>query len=281
MNSDPRKEALSRPLRPDSVPSLQLSLERLSFAYHPGHEVIRDISLELEPGLFHGILGPNGCGKSTLIDLICGHLRPRRGGIRLSGRRLEEFSKRQLARQIALVPQFYNVNFPYTAREIVMMGRYPHLPRFAAASPREEALVNETMALTGTLELAERPITELSGGERQRVVFARALVQQTPLLLLDEATANLDINHTLNLLVLVRERILREGLTVIAVFQDLNLAAAFCDRLLLLYRGQIEKAGRVEEVLTPAALQRVFGIEARLFEDPFFGHRQIACRIPE
>jgi len=254
--------------------------KHLSFSYHPEKTVIDDLSLEIGEGLFYGIMGPNGCGKTTLIDLLAGHLSPRTGEIVLRGRRLGDFSKRELAREIALVPQFYNINFPYTAREIVMMGRYPHLPRFAALGREEMERVERVMAETGTLELAERPVTELSGGERQRVVFARALVQETPVLFLDEATANLDINHTLNLLALVKEKINEKKLTVIAVFQDMNLAATFCDRLILLNNGRVELEGAIERVLAPDALAEVFGVEARTYRDPFFNRHRVICGIP-
>jgi iron complex transport system ATP-binding protein len=201
--------------------------------------------------------------------------------VQLHTKYLDEYNKRELARKIALVPQFYNINFPYTAKEIVLMGRYPHLPRFAAIGEEEERLIQETMVATNTLELADRPITELSGGERQRVVFARALAQQTPLLFLDEATANLDINHTLNLLSLVRQKTRSEKFTVIAVFQDMNLAATFCDRLILLQQGQLQYCGEIEQVLAPGPLQEVFGVETSTYRDPCFGRHRVICRIPE
>ncbi len=254
--------------------------KHLSFSYRPGKMVIDDLSLEIGEGLFYGIMGPNGCGKTTLIDLLAGHLAPQAGEITLRGRKIENFSRRELAREIALVPQFYDINFPYTAREIVLMGRYPHLPRFAALGREEMKLVETVMAETDTLELADRPVTELSGGERQRVVFARALVQDTPVLFLDEATANLDINHTLNLLSLVKLRITEKRLTVIAVFQDMNLAAAFCDRLILLNHGRIAIEGGIEQVLAPEPLAKVFGVEARTYRDPFFNRHQVICGIP-
>jgi len=253
----------------------------LSFSYRPGKTIIDDLSLEIKKGLFYGLMGPNGCGKTTLIDLLAGHLQPEAGEIILAGRRLGDFSKRELALRIALVPQFYNINFPYTAREIVLMGRYPHLSRFAVIGPEEMEQVEAVMAETDTLALADRPVTELSGGERQRVVFARALVQETPVLFLDEATANLDINHTLNLLTLVKRRIAEKGLTVVSVFQDMNLAAAFCDRLVLLNRGRIGIEGGVEQVLAPEPLAEVFGVEARTYRDPFFDRHRVICQTLE
>ena len=202
-------------------------------------------------------------------------LEPDSGRVRLKGNRVGSYSKRELAREIALVPQFYNINFPYTATEIVLMGRYPHLPRFGAVGSDEHERVRTVMQATDTLELETRPVTELSGGERQRVVFARALVQDTPILFLDEATANLDINHTLKLLSLVKHKVTEKKQTVIAVFQDLNLAAAHCDRLLLLNQGRVEVAGKVDEVLQPEPLRKVFKVEARTYRDPCYGRKQI------
>ena len=250
------------------------SCENLTFAYRQ-KKVIAALDLQLEAGFFYGILGPNGCGKTTLVDLLAGHLEPDAGRVLLQGLKVGNYPKRELARKIALVPQFYNINFPYTATEIVLMGRYPYLPRFSAIGSDENDRVRTVMQATATLELGPRPITELSGGERQRVVFARALVQDTPILFLDEATANLDINHTLKLLSLVKTKVAEEKQTVIAVFQDLNLAAAYCDRLILLNQGKVVVQGGVDEVLQPDPVRKVFGVEAKVYKDPYYGRKQI------
>ena len=252
-------------------------VEGLAFGYDTA-PVLRGLDFALSPGRFYGLIGPNGCGKSTLIDLLAGHRPPRAGRIRYRGRPLAAHSRRQLAREIALVPQDFYINFPFRAEEVVMMGRYPHMPRFGSPSPGDRRAVAEAMARTDTARLAGRYVTELSGGERQRVVIARAVAQDTPFLFLDEATSNLDINHSLAMLGLLRDGVRRAGRGVLAVFQDLNLAALFCDRLLLLKEGRLLDQGSLADVLTPDNLRRVFGVAARVAHDAFAGAPQVVFR---
>lgn len=249
-------------------------LDRISFGY-TDKILIEKLSACLEAGKLFGIVGPNGCGKTTLVNLLAGHLRPAGGRILFNEKPLSSYTKRELARKIALVPQDYFVNFSFTAREVVMMGRYPHMPRFSQPSPLDDALVDEAMAATDTAAFSSRLVTELSGGERQRVVVARALAQNTPFMILDEATSNLDIRHALSLLEQIRERIEEKGRTVIAVFQDINLAVRFCDELIMMKNGRIETFGETATVLTPENLQRVFDVEARVRFEPFAGARQV------
>jgi len=249
-------------------------LEHIYFSYRDT-PIFRDVNLAFNYGRFYGILGPNGSGKTTLLDLVCRHLEPDRGRIMLDGRSLETYSRRLLARKLALVPQQYVIGFPFTVREVVLMGRYAHLPRFAAPGKGDLELVEKVLAETDTLDLAHRRITELSGGERQRVVFARALAQHTPVLILDEATANLDINHALGLLRCVSRRVARDDCCAIAVFQDINLAAAFCTHLVLLERGKVVAAGTKQEVLTADNLARVFRVPAHVRHDDFAGTLQV------
>jgi len=230
--------------------------------------IVDHITATLPAGRFYGIIGPNGCGKTTFIDLLMGQLRPGSGQVRFKGREVTAMPARQRAREMALVPQVYSVNFPFTVGEVVAMGRYPHLPRFAAPGPADRAIVADTMARTDTIRFAHRRINQLSGGERQRVVFARALAQQAPVLFLDEATANLDINHTLALLTLARQRV-RSGGTVVSVFQDINLAAMFCDDLILMGNGRVVAYGPTANVLTEDHLYRLFGVRCRIEESRF------------
>jgi iron complex transport system ATP-binding protein len=239
-----------------------------------GRATINDTTVSLPAGRFYGIIGPNGCGKTTLIDLLMGQLRPDSGRVCFSGREVSMIPARERARQMALVPQVYSVNFPFTVGEVVAMGRYPHLSRFGALGPTDMAIVTETMDLTDTRRFAHRRINQLSGGERQRVVFARALAQQAPVLFLDEATANLDINHSLALLTLAAERV-KDGGTVISVFQDINLAAMFCDHLLLMESGRCVAHGSIREVLTVANLNRLFGVQCQVEENSFNHHLQV------
>ena len=257
----------------------------LSFSY-PGagpseggrrRAIIRNITLSLKPGQFYGIIGPNGCGKTTLIDLMMGQLAPTNGTVRYGGRNVSDIPSRERARHMALVPQVYSINFPFTAREVVAMGRYPHLSRFAAIGEADAALVADTMTATDTLRLSGRRINQLSGGERQRVVFARALAQQAAVLFLDEATANLDINHTLALLALAADRV-KNGRTVISVFQDINLAAMFCNHLVFMESGRCVAHGPTREVLTEANLYRLFKVRCRVTENSFNQHLQVVFK---
>jgi ABC-type cobalamin/Fe3+-siderophores transport system ATPase subunit len=250
------------------------ALSGIAFA-HPGKRVFESLDLNLSAGRFTGIIGPNGCGKTTLLDLICRHRIPQKGTVHYDGRPLGDYSRRALARGVALVPQDYGINFPFTVEEVVLMGRYPHTPRFGMPSPADLRRVARVMTACDVLEFKERPITTLSGGERQRVVFARALAQDTPVLVLDEATANLDVCHALTLLDRVAGLVREEARTVIAVFQDLNLASAYSQELVMLKAGCVVAAGPTEDVLTPANLKTVFDIQARVAIDDFTGRLQV------
>ncbi len=258
---------------------MSFKLRNVTFGYSD-QPILRDLSLKLEAGIFHGILGPNGSGKTTLLDLLFRHSPPQSGTISYQGRNLQDLGRRDLGRTMALVPQVYNLSFPFQVREIVAMGRYPHTPRFAALSRQDWDMVDTVLKETGTWHLKDRFVTELSGGERQRVIFARALVQDTPVLLLDEATSNLDIKHGLSLMGLSRKRNRDQGTTVIAVFQDLNLAASFCDRFVFLRQGQVFAQGPVQEVLTSDNVARVFGVHSRVSYDRFAQCKQVIYRAP-
>jgi iron complex transport system ATP-binding protein len=253
-------------------------LRHIDFAY-PGRPIFAGLELELMAGCFHGIIGPNGCGKSTLLDLLSGLKRPHRGQISWKDDLLAHQPPKALARRIAVVPQEFRIDFPFTAGEVVTMGRYPHLARFEAPSAADWEKVTAVMARTHTGAFRERRITELSGGERQRVIFARALAQETEVLLLDEATSALDINHSLRLLAIAAEGVQEKGLTVVAVFQDVNLAAQYCQRLVFLKGGRVVAQGATEAVLTPATLAATFGVSAEVRQDKFVGARQVAYRL--
>lgn len=251
-----------------------LEADNLSFDYGP-RQVLRHISLALEPGRFYGLLGPNGSGKTTLLDLLIANLTPVQGGISLQGRALASYSRRQLARQLALIPQEFDLGFDFPVRDIVMMGRHPHIRRFAAPGPEDWACTGRAMADLQVDRLADRSIMALSGGEKQRVVAARALAQDTPLLIMDEATANLDIRHTIQIFQVVRRRV-EEGGIVLAAIHDLNLAAAFCDEIFLLKEGTLQAAGRPEEVLAAPRIAEVFGVQCQTSFNAFNRSHQVA-----
>jgi iron complex transport system ATP-binding protein len=256
-----------------SVPPL-FAVSDLHFGYRR-RPVLQGLSLEIRAGRFYGLLGPNGCGKTTLLDLLAGLRRPDRGRIDLRGVPLANYARRRLAREIALVPQNFHVNFPFAVRDVVMMGRYPHLKRFAPPGPDDIRRVMRAMEDTDTVRFAHQPVTALSGGERQRVIFARALAQDAGVLMLDEATANLDIRHTLDLLGLTREQVRARQQTVIAVFQDVNLAAMFCDELLFVKDGRIAVQGPTVDVMRVATLQSIYGVDGRIRPHTTYGRPQV------
>jgi len=246
-----------------------------------GRPVLSGIDLDLEPGRWYGVLGVNGSGKSTLLDLLAGLVRPDRGRIEFLGRSLARWPARERARKLALVPQDFTVRFGFSVRELVAMGRYPHLDRFSLPTSRDRAVVERVMTEMGIASLAHRPVTRLSGGEKQRVAVARALAQEPEVLLLDEATSNLDVYHVLSILERIRTRVRKHGLSVVSALHDLDLAAAFCDRLIVLHQGRIQARGRVEEVLRPELIREVYGLDARISPDTFTGHLRVSLRLDQ
>jgi len=243
--------------------------------YYGNEKVIDRLSIMIEPGKFYGIIGPNGCGKSTFLDLLVKQMQPVSGTIIYNGKNLSVYSKRELSTEIALVPQNFYIDFPFTAKEIVLMGRYPYISRFASPSSFDIKFVQDIMEITETVEFEKRLITELSGGERQRIVFARALAQDTPLLILDEATSNLDINHTISLLNIAADRVQKQGRTVIAVMQDINLAASFCEYLIFMKQGSVEVHGSTNEILNQKTIRSVFNVETKVYFEPYSESKQV------
>ncbi|MEK6201560.1 MAG: ABC transporter ATP-binding protein [Desulfobulbaceae bacterium] len=233
------------------------------FAYRAGN-VLQDIDLDLAPGQFYGLIGPNGSGKTTLLDLLTATRSLQGGRISFLGKDLDSYSKKELARKIALVPQQFAMGFDFTVADMVLMGRHPHIPRFSNPSQRDLELVEDAMQVMQIQPLRHRLVTDLSGGEKQRVVVARALAQDTEVLVLDEATSNLDIHHTIEIMHVIRKLVRDEGRTVIAAIHDLNLAAAFCDQVIVLNEGRIFSAGTVGKTLTSRLIAEVFQVEAEV-----------------
>jgi iron complex transport system ATP-binding protein len=254
-------------------------LEQVGFSYK-NQPVLSAIQLSLSVGKCYGILGPNGSGKTTLLDLLCGLASPDKGELLYRGTPLHQWQKRDLAQRIALVPQDFLVRFGFSVREVVEMGRHPHLSRFASLTAEGNAFVDAVMEEMGVAGFANRSVTRLSGGEKQRVAVARALVQDPEVLLLDEATSNLDIYHSLSILALIRCRVVEQGLTVVAAIHDLNLATSFCDELIFLKNGQIICQGPTDQVLRSDVIRNVYGVEAQVREDSFSACNQVSYRLP-
>lgn len=245
-----------------------LYLENVSFRYDRGL-VLGDVSLRIAQGEFIGIIGPNGSGKTTLLRLMAGILRPEKGKVELKGRNLSEMSRRSVAKLVAVVPQETPLTFPFSVREVVLMGRAPHLPVFGFESGSDFEIAARVMGMTETAQFAGRSMGSLSGGERQRVLIARALAQQPEIMLLDEPTAFLDIRHQVEIFELVRTLREKQGLTVVTVTHDINLASLYSDRIVLLKEGKIFSEGRPEDVLTSVNIEDVYG--SRILVDSYPG----------
>jgi len=234
-----------------------LAIEGVSFRYGHAPPLFQRITLGIAPGEMVGLLGPNGSGKTTLLKLATGVLTPQEGRVLLGGHDLLHLRRRAIAQRVAVVPQELSVPFAFTVRQMVFLGRTPHLGFLGAERARDRRAVERALAATNTAALADRVFTELSGGERQRVIVAMALSQEPELLLLDEPTAHLDIKHQVEVLALVRQLNRERGVTVLAALHDLNLAARYFDRLVLFQRGVIAD-GSSATVLEERRLSRVY-----------------------
>lgn len=238
-------------------------------------DVLKDVTFDVKSGEFLGILGPNGSGKTTLLRSISRVLKPQKGAILIDEKDVYGMKTIDVAKQMAVVPQSTPVTFNFTALEVVLMGRNPHMPRFKMESKDDVDIARKSMELTRTWEFAERPVTELSGGERQRVIIARALTQEPQILLLDEPTTHLDISNQLEIMDLIKDLCVTKKLVVVAVFHDFNLAARYCDSILLLKKGKIVAAGKADETLTAENVKEVFNVDTIVRKHPVTGSLHI------
>lgn len=249
---------------------VKLEIENLSLAY--GHNVVmKGLSFQVSPGEMVGLIGPNGSGKSTVIKALSRVIRPYSGQILLDGRNLSAIPRNELARLIGVVPQMPLLPSTFTVFDMVLMGRNPHLGLFQHESQRDMDITWEAMGRTAIQPLAERQIGELSGGEIQRIVIARVLAQEPKSILLDEPTSNLDINHQVEILDLIKNLCREDNLTVVITLHDLNLASQYCDRLILVNDGEVHAQGTPAEVIIPENIEEVYGTEGCVYAHPVNG----------
>jgi iron complex transport system ATP-binding protein len=233
--------------------------------------VLDGFDLSVEQGEIVGIIGPNGSGKTTTLKILSKVLKPEQGTVRLMGHNIALMRQKDIAKIVAVVPQGTSIAFPFTAREIVLMGRSPHLGFWQMEQEHDLKITDNAMALTDSLEIADRNIDELSGGERQRVIIARALSQEPKIMLMDEPTSYLDINHQVEIFDLIKRLNSERDLTVVLVSHDLNMASEYCDRLVLMRDGHVYKNGSPKEVITEANIREIYEVNAVVSDNMITG----------
>jgi iron complex transport system ATP-binding protein len=247
-----------------------LKFDRVGIGYDK-RSVLEEIDFSVNPGEIVAVVGPNGVGKSTLINAACGTLPLDKGSVCVDHEELGNMSAPQRARQISVVPQSTKLPSAFSVMDVVLMGRTPFLGWLERENAEDFKIADAAMRRTGTDQLADRLVGELSGGEQQRVLVARALAQASPVMLLDEPTSHLDLRHQDEVLKLVRELAKEKDLAILITLHDLNLVARYADRVVLLSNGKMHKIGLPEEVLTPEILAKVYGIQIHVFQHPIHG----------
>ena len=251
-----------------ATPPLSLRGVRLGYGANP---VLHNLDLDIPEGRMTVIVGPNGCGKSTLLKAMARLLPVTAGEVRLEGQPLHGLPTRHVAQRLALLPQAPSLPEGLSVRDLVAQGRFPHQGWLGRPHPGDQAAIDRALAQTGLAALADRPVGALSGGQRQRVWIAMVLAQETPLILLDEPTAWLDLRVQLDLMACLHRLTREAGRTLVLVLHELNLAAAYADHMVMLREGRIMAEGAPDAVMTPALLHRVFGLDASVIADPLTG----------
>jgi iron complex transport system ATP-binding protein len=252
-----------------------IEIKNMNYQYEKGKNVLKNIGLTFNKGEFIGIVGPNGCGKSTLINLLCHVLELQSGSIKINDRNLKDIHQNELARLISVVPQESFFEFDFTALEIVLMGRLPYLSRFQLEGVNDRKLAQSAMEKTKCWEHRDKFIKNLSGGEKQRVIVARALTQNTEIILLDEPTSHLDMNFQYELLDLISDLNKSKKVTVISVFHDINLASKYCSRLIVMKAGKIIADDKPSKVIVPDTLAKIYDFNIILKHHPKEGYKYI------
>jgi len=252
-----------------------MSLKKVGFRYG-SLWALKDLDFDLRPGELLGILGPNGSGKSTLLKVVDGILTPQEGEVFLNDRPVSGYTRSGLASEVAMVAQESHFRFSFSAIEVVLMGRFPHLRRFQFEGQRDMEKAFEAMRATHCLELAARPIDELSGGEKQRVLIARALAQEPRVILLDEPTSFLDLKYKREIFDLISTLTHERGMSVVVVSHDIDLAAQYCDRMVMLKEGHIYSIGAPDEVITASNIQSVYECSVIVDKNPARGSPRVS-----
>jgi iron complex transport system ATP-binding protein len=250
-----------------------VEVKNLKFSYTRQTIVFKDLNLQVQTGSFMAIVGPNGTGKSTLLNLLCGLLKAQAGSIKIDGDKIESYSSNKLARKVAVVRQEFVPVFGFSVMETVMMPRVHYLDALGFESQADKQIASDSLKATDTINLASRPLGQISGGERQLVFIARALAQDTPILLLDEPTSFLDLKHQVDIYDLLKKMQLEKGKTIVAVTHDINLATQYCDMVLLLGNRGDYYTGTAEEIFSEERIETVYGVKGysgRLDKGNFF-----------
>jgi len=247
-----------------------ISVSNLSFSYNE-NLTLKNLSFEIEKNSFVSILGPNGAGKSTLVNLISKVMPIKAGEIVIEGKNIRDLNHIEIAKKVAVVPQYTSLGFNFSVYEIILMGRYPYLSRFKGEKQEDYRIVNEVMELTRTDIFKDRKYNELSGGERQRVIIAQTLVQDSPIIILDEPTSHLDINFQIEFMELFYSLYKKKGKTIIGIFHDINLAIQYSEKIMLLKEGNIYCYGDVKDVINRTNIMSVFKSDVYIGKNPFTG----------
>lgn len=243
-----------------------IELKNVHFGYEAS-DLLSDFSLRVREGEFFGVIGPNGAGKTTVLRLMAGIVKPRLGDITLFDRNIKSLSRIEIAKLTGFVPQESFFAFDFTVFEVVLMGRHPYLKRFQRPKPEDIKSALEALEFTDTLPFKDKSINRISAGEKQRVIIARSLAQEPKILLLDEATAHLDITHQLAVVTILK-RLNRRGITIVFLVHDLNLAGSHCSKVLLLDQGRIVACDAPERVLRPELIEQVYKVKPHIIKHP-------------
>lgn len=251
-----------------------IRVKDMTFQYNEAI-ILNQLRFTIKEKTFMSIIGPNGSGKSTLLKLIAKNLLPNQGSILLGEKDLMQYAPKDLAQEMAVVPQSTEIAYDFTVEDIILMGRHPHLKRFQREGYKDLQIVKEAMEVTNTWHLRERYISEISGGERQRVIIAKALAQEPKIILLDEPTSALDIHHQIEILELLKKLNEEKGVTIIAVLHDLNLAIRYSKEMMLLHEGNMITLGRTEDVITIENLKKAYNMDMIVDRNIYTGDLQI------